>query len=119
MSFCRWRGRRCLGGIRESKPRDRTAFISTKPREHVSATARAKTAGNRQNYAVLNRRSHCSEGEDANAIRARLTEAASQIRERIGPWTKLKVLVAQDDSSFNEFPADLGWHGSRVSKYYR
>jgi hypothetical protein len=73
----------------------------------------------RPDIALLAFEQYCSEGEDANAIRARLTEAASQIRERIGPWTKLKVLVAQDDPSFNEFPADLGWHGSRVSKYYR
>ena len=72
----------------------------------------------RPDIALLAFEQYCSEGEDANAIRARLTEAASQIRERIGPWTKLKVLVAQDDPSFNEFPADLGWHGRRVSKYH-
>jgi hypothetical protein len=48
----------------------------------------------RPDIALLAFEQYCSEGEDANAIRARLTEAANQIRERIGPWTKLKVLVA-------------------------
>jgi hypothetical protein len=73
----------------------------------------------RPDVALLAFERYCLEGEDANAIRARLTEASGQIRERIGPWTKLKVLVAQDDRSFNESPPDLGWHGSRVSKHFR
>jgi hypothetical protein len=72
----------------------------------------------RPDVALLTFERYCSEGEDADAIRARLTEAANQIRAQVGPWTKLKVLVAQDDPTFNEFPADLGWHGRRVSKHY-
>jgi len=58
MSFCRSRGRPRLGGSANQDLEDRTAFVSTKQRAQVSATVRAKTAGNRQNYAVLNRRSH-------------------------------------------------------------
>ena len=48
----------------------------------------------RPDIALLAFEKYCVEGEDANAIRVRLTEAAGQIRERIGPWTKLRVLVA-------------------------
>lgn len=72
----------------------------------------------RPDVAVLAFERYCSDGEETAVIRARLAEAANQIRERVGPWTKLKVLVAQDDPSFKEFPADLGWHGSRVRKHY-
>ena len=60
----------------------------------------------------------CAEGEDVQATKARLAEAASVIRERIGPWTKLEILVAQDVSGFNDFSADLGWYGRRVGKYH-
>lgn len=73
----------------------------------------------RPDIALLAFEKYCSEEEDASATRERLNEAASQIRERIGPWTKLKILIAQEDPSFNEFPADLGWNAGRVSKYYR
>lgn len=51
-------------------------------------------------------------------MKARLAEAAKTIRERIGPWTKLEILVAQDVEGFNDLPTDLGWAGSRVRKYY-
>jgi hypothetical protein len=71
----------------------------------------------RPDVAVLAFERYCPEGEDVAATRARLTGTARDIRERIGPWTELRVLVAQDDADFNEFPADLGWHGRRVGKY--
>jgi hypothetical protein len=55
--------------------------------------------------------------DNVEAIKARLAETASVIRERIEPWIKLEVFVAQDIPGFNDFPADIGWYGHRVSKY--
>lgn len=60
---------------------------------------------------------YCAEGEDVQASKARLAEVARVIRERIGPWIKLEILVAQDVEGFNDFSADLGWYGRRVRKY--
>jgi predicted Zn-ribbon and HTH transcriptional regulator len=61
---------------------------------------------------------YCAEGDDEQATKARLAEAAKVIQERISPWTKLGILVAQDVESFNDFPADLGWYGRRIRKYH-
>ncbi len=72
----------------------------------------------RPDVALLAFERYCAEGEDVEAVKARLAEAASVIRERIGPWTKLQILVAQDVAGFNDFSADLGWYGRRVSKYH-
>jgi predicted Zn-ribbon and HTH transcriptional regulator len=60
---------------------------------------------------------YCAEGEDVQGAKLKLAEAAKAISARVGPWTKLETLVAQDIRGFNEFPADLGWHGRRVHKY--
>lgn len=72
----------------------------------------------RPDVALLAFERYCAEGEDVHATKARLAEAARGIRERIGPWTKLEILVAQDVGGFNDFSADLGWHGPRVRKYH-
>lgn len=72
----------------------------------------------RPDVALLAFERYCAEGEKVEATKARLAEAASVIRERIGPWTKLETLVAQDVAGFNDFPADLGWYGRRVRKYH-
>lgn len=72
----------------------------------------------RPDVALLAFERYCAEGEDAQATKARLAEAARVIRERIGPWTKLEILVAQDVEGFNDFSADLGWYGRRVRKYH-
>lgn len=72
----------------------------------------------RPDVALLAFERYCAEGEDVEATKARLTEAAKVIRERIGPWTKLEILVAQDVAGFNDFSADLGWYGRRVRKYH-
>ena len=71
----------------------------------------------RPDVALLAFERYCAEGEDVQATKAKLAEAAKVIRERIGPWTKLEILVAQDVEGFNDFSADLGWHGRRVRKY--
>jgi hypothetical protein len=60
---------------------------------------------------------YCAEGEDVEGVKRRLTEAATAISEKVGQWTKLETLVAQDIRGFTDFPPDLGWHGRRVSKY--
>ncbi len=72
----------------------------------------------RPDVALLAFERYCVEGEDVKATKARLAEAARVIDEQIGPWTKLKILVAQDVAGFNVFPADLGWFGHRVRKYH-
>lgn len=60
---------------------------------------------------------YCDEEGDLQATKERLAEAAKIIRERIGPWVKLEVLVAQNVAGFNDVSADLGWYGHRVHKY--
>lgn len=72
----------------------------------------------RPDVALLAFERYCAEGEDVEATKVKLTEAARVIRERIGPWTKLEILVAQDVEGFNDFSADLGWYGRRVRKYH-
>jgi hypothetical protein len=72
----------------------------------------------RPDVALLAFERYCAEGEDVQATKARLAEAARVIRERVGPWTKLEILVAQDVEGFNDFSADLGWYGHRVRKYH-
>lgn len=73
----------------------------------------------RPDIALLAFERYCAEEEDVQTTKARLAEAANAIRERIGPWAKLEVLVAQDVAGFNDFSADLGWFGPRVRKYHR
>jgi hypothetical protein len=73
----------------------------------------------RPDVALLAFERYCVESNGVDAMKARLAEVASQLQVQIGPWTKLEVLVAQDDPSFSEFPIDLGWHGPRVSKLFR
>lgn len=72
----------------------------------------------RPDVALLAFERYCAEGEDVETTKARLAEAARDIRERIGPWTKLEILVAQDVAGFDDFPADFGWYGRRVRKYH-
>ena len=72
----------------------------------------------RPDVAVLAFERYCAEGEDMQAMKAKLGEAARVIRERIGPWVKLEILVAQDVKSFNDFPTDLGRDGRRVRKHH-
>jgi hypothetical protein len=72
----------------------------------------------RPDVALLAFERYCAEGEEVEATKARLAEAVGLIREQIEPWTKLDILVAQDIEGFNDFPAELGWHGRRVRKYH-
>jgi hypothetical protein len=72
----------------------------------------------RPDVALLAFERYCAEGEDVQAMKEKLAEAAKVIREQIGPWTKLEILVAQDVVGFNEFSTDLGWYGRRVDKYH-
>lgn len=71
----------------------------------------------RPDVALLAFERYCAEGEDAQAMKERLAEAAKATSDRIGPWTKLKIIVAEDIEGFKDFPADIGWNGRRVSKY--
>lgn len=72
----------------------------------------------RPDVALLAFERYCAEGEDEEATKARLAEAAKDIGERIRPWTKLEILVAQDVKGFDDSPADLGWYDRRVRKYH-
>ena len=72
----------------------------------------------RPDVALLAFERYCCDKEDAEATKKRLTKAKKLILEQIGPWTKLEILVAEDLTGFNDFPADLGWFGPRVRKYY-
>lgn len=71
----------------------------------------------RPDVALLAFERYCAEGEDAQAMKERLAEAAKVTSDRIGPWTKLEIIVAEDVEGFNDFSADIGWHGRRVNKY--
>ena len=72
----------------------------------------------RPDVALLAFEKYCAAGEDVEATKAKLAETATLIRQQIGPWTKLEILVAQDVHGFNDFPTDLGWHGRRTRRYH-
>lgn len=72
----------------------------------------------RPDVALLAFERYCAEDEDVPVTKAKLIEAAKIVGERIRPWTKLEILVAQDIEDFNSFPTDLGWHGRRTHKYH-
>ena len=72
----------------------------------------------RPDVAMLAFERYCAEGDDAEATKARLAEAAKDLRKRIGPWTKLEILVAQDVAGYDDFPVDFGSYGLRVRKYH-
>jgi hypothetical protein len=72
----------------------------------------------RPDVALLAFERYGADEEDANAVKARLQEAVKYLGERLGAWTKVRVLVAQDVQGFNEFPTSLGWHGDRGDKYH-
>lgn len=71
----------------------------------------------RPDVAGLSFQRYCAQTEDEADTRERLRAAEADVQKRIGPWTKLEILVAEDEPSFNHFSADLGWVGSRVSRY--
>ncbi len=73
----------------------------------------------RPDVALLAFERYCAEGEDVEVTKAKLGEAVKHIGERIGPWTTLEILVAQDVQGFNDFPADLGRRGPRVWPFYQ
>ena len=68
--------------------------------------------------ALLAFQEYCAEDGDVEATKSRLAEAAADIRARIGSYTKLKTLVAQESQGFNEFSADLGWFDRRMRNYH-
>lgn len=71
----------------------------------------------RPDVALLAFEKFCAADEDKDATKVKLAEADKLIREHIGPWTNLEILVAQDVPGFNEFPRDIGWYGHRTLKY--
>jgi len=73
----------------------------------------------RTDVALLAFERYCAEGEDVEVTKAKLGEAVKHIGERVGPWTTLEILVAQDVQGFNDFPADLGRRGPRVWPFYQ
>jgi hypothetical protein len=68
----------------------------------------------RPDVALLAFMRYCTEKKDVETTKKKLAEIARGLRERIGPWTELKILVAQDVAGFDDFPADLGWYGPRA-----
>lgn len=72
----------------------------------------------RPDIALLSFERYCTDEADEYSTKERLTDVAKDIRTRIGPWTKLEILVAQDVQGFDDFPVDLGLDGKRTFKYY-
>ncbi|MBR7634504.1 hypothetical protein [Janthinobacterium lividum] len=72
----------------------------------------------RPDVALLSFETYGVEGEDVDALKVRLEDAANRLREKFGNWTKLEIRVAQDVLGYDEFSADLGWFGPRSQKYY-
>lgn len=68
----------------------------------------------RPDVAILSFERYCSEGDDADEIKAKLNSATQLIGKQISPWTKLEVIVAEDFDDFNTFPTHIGWHGQRM-----
>lgn len=71
----------------------------------------------RPDVAILSFERYCLEEEDVGSTRDKLNQTAETIRNQIGPWTKLQILVAQEFDDFNQFPLDFGWQGQRMLKY--
>lgn len=57
---------------------------------------------------------YCASDAEEVATKDRLRDVVNGLRERIGRWVRLEVVVAQDGTSFQEYSADLGWHGPRT-----
>lgn len=71
----------------------------------------------RPDVAVLSFIGYCKEDADIPTTKEKLAAEATAIRERIGPYTRLDILVAQDFKRFTDFSGDLGWRGKRVAEY--
>ena len=71
----------------------------------------------RPDVALLAFERYCNEEANEQETKVSLAETAGTIRERIGAWTKLEVLVAQDVSGFNDFSANFGWYGPRIRDF--
>lgn len=71
----------------------------------------------RPDVAMLSFERYCVEDKDTDITRNKLDQAAETIRNQIGPWTKLEIVVAQEFSEFNDFPLEIGWYGHRMQNY--
>jgi len=71
----------------------------------------------RPDVAVLSFERYGVPEAEFDVLKASLAETSRLIRERIGPWVELKVLVAENDPRFGLFPDDLGWHGHRTRRF--
>ena len=71
----------------------------------------------RPDVALLAFERYCNEEANEQETKVRLAETAKIIREQIGAWIKLEVLVAQDVSGYNDFSVDFGWYGPRIRGY--
>lgn len=73
----------------------------------------------RPDVALLAFERYCRDGEDVSETKAKLRGAVSSLAEELSPWTRVEVLVAEDDQDFSDFGVSLGWHGRRVRPSYR
>jgi hypothetical protein len=64
--------------------------------------------------AIISFLRYAKDEEEVPIIKIKLRKAMDQIRESLSPDIEIRVLVAEDFQSFNEFPCNLGWFGRRV-----
>lgn len=67
--------------------------------------------------AVLSFERYCADSEERAGVKDRVDELSSTLKERLGPWIKLRIIVAEQTDEFDDFSPDLGWRGSRVSSF--
>ncbi|MFT3734223.1 MAG: hypothetical protein QM776_04240 [Rhodocyclaceae bacterium] len=73
----------------------------------------------RPDVALLAFERYCDGADSEQAAKESLRKVAEGIRERIGPWTTLEILVAKDTPGFNDFPSNIGWSGRRSREYQK
>ena len=71
----------------------------------------------RPDIALLAFEGYCREKENLEEIKAKLAETSKCISDRIGPWTKLEILIASEVQGYDDFPPDLGWSGQRIRSH--
>lgn len=65
--------------------------------------------------AILSFERYCHSDEEIASTKASMEEELKKIRQSLAPDIKLKVIVAQDVPSFNDFPTNLGDYGRRTA----
>ncbi len=71
----------------------------------------------RPDIALLAFERYSAQKENRDEIKARLSAVIANLRQELGPWVRLEVIVAEEMKDFSEFAGDFGWVGPRLRRY--